>query len=173
MNIWKLISAIVVTIALLMVGPYALAGVGLISPLVPKAWIVLLVTGLGLILKTVLGDMISGEFEYHKHGYDFCIISLGATISSFSLQLTSDKDLFPGLSSTGPLAIISSDVLEQRRVLLFVFLLFSYTATLLTAYISKAIKEPDTKFKNALSLINFSIGSALLGVYVLMLITKG
>ena len=91
-------------------------------------------------------------------------------------SVTATKDLFPGLPSTGPLgflAAISSDVLMQRRVLLFVFLLLACFLALLTAYIAKAIKDPKTRFKNALSLINFSLGSALLGAYVLMLISKG
>jgi hypothetical protein len=176
MKIWKLLSAIVVTVALLVAIPYGLETLGLVSPLTPNAWVVLLVTGLGLVLKTVFGDLISGEFEYHKHGYDFCVVTLGATISSLSLQLTTDKDLFPGLPSTGPLSFlagVSGDVLVQRRMLLFLFLLLSCVVALLTAYISKAIKDPNTRFKNALSLINFSFGSALLGAYVLMLITKG
>ena len=87
MKIWKLLSAIVVTVALLIALPYGLEKLNLVAPLTPNAWIVLFVTGIGLALKTVFGDLISGEFEYHKHGYDFCIVTLGATISSLSLQL--------------------------------------------------------------------------------------
>lgn len=176
MGIWKLLSAIFVTIILFVVIPYVLVWANLTAPIKEKAWIILLVTTVGLIFKTIFGDIVSGNFQYHKHGYDFCIITLGAALSSFSLQLTSENDLFPNLPTIGPwsiLAAVTPNTLDQRRILLFLVFLFSCLGSLLTAYIVRAIAVPSTKFKNVLCLINFVIGTALLGFYVLMLTTKG
>jgi hypothetical protein len=118
--------------------PFVLAWLGLIAALHPHAWLILTVTALGLVLKTIFGDLVAGEFHYYKHGYDFCVITLGASLSSFSLQLVSDKDLFPGLPSTGPLAIvaiIATNVIDQRKILLLLVFLISCVLALLTAYI--------------------------------------
>lgn len=127
-------------------------------------------------MKTIFGDIISGEFKYHRHGYDFCVITLGASISAISLQLLSTIDLFPGITPSGWLGKIlvslTNDPATQRLILLFVILLWSCFGALLTAYICKAIRNKKTKYKDLLSCINFSVGTGLFGIYIFMLITK-
>jgi hypothetical protein len=171
-KIWKLLLAILITVGLLLVVPYGFAQIALIHPLNAHAWLILSVTIVGLIAKMLFGDIASGEFSWHKHGYDFCIMTLGAVLSGLSLQLISDTDLFPGLSSIGLFSTFSQDVLGQRRIALFIFLISSFASALLTARISRAIGDPNTHLKAALSLLNFSIGTVFLAFYVLVLVTK-
>ena len=175
MDIWKLLGALAITTALSVGGAYGFSELGWINPLQPKAWLVLSVTTLGLLLKLLFGDLATGEFHYHKHGYDLCVLTMGAGLSGLSLQLLSDKSLFPGLSSTGPIALaklVTNDAVQQCRIILFVVFLTSCFTALLTARISKAVKG-GAKGKHLLSLINFAIGAATLGWYVLILVTKG
>ncbi|MCP5133686.1 MAG: hypothetical protein H6976_08795 [Gammaproteobacteria bacterium] len=176
MDIWKLIGALVITTALTIGGAYAFSWLGWIADLQPKAWLILLVSTLGILFKLLFGDLATGEFQYHKHGYDLCVLSMGATMSSLSLQLVTDINLFSGIQSTSPILLaktFTNDAIQQSRVLLFTVFLFASFSTLLTARVSKAIRFDSTKGKNILSLLNFSIGAAMLGWYVLILVARG
>lgn len=174
-NIWKLISALVITSGLTVGCAHAFAWLGWISPLHDRATAVLIVTTIGLLFKLMLGDIATGEFQYNKHGYDLCVLSMGATMSSLSLQLITEINLFPGIRATGLLQfaqLFTDNPVKQNRGLMSVVFIFSSFAALLTARISRAIKFDPTRGKNLLSLINFSIGAAMLGWYVLILVTK-
>lgn len=174
-KIWKLLFALLLTGGVLVGAPYALSRFQLIGPLQGQAWLILIVTMFGLLLKTVFGDLVAGEFNYYKHGYDFCIITLGASLSSFAMQLVSKHDLFPNLPKTGPINVLASvapDVIDQRRILLLLIFAASCFLALLTAYIGRHIKEGQTAGAALLSGLNFILGSALLSIYVLILITK-
>jgi hypothetical protein len=138
MSVWKLLSAIVATVILLVFAPYALLWLGCIHGLNGQAWLIL----------------------------------LGASLSSLSLQLVSHKDLFPGISSTGLIAAITPNVVDQRKILLIIIFLIACLFALLTAYIGRHIKDPKTKCPNCLSFINFVLGAGLFGYYVLLLISK-
>lgn len=176
MKIWKLILAVAVNCALFITTPFLLEWLGLVAPLTPKAGWILGITVVGLVLKILFGDLASGGFEYHRHGYDFCIVTLGAALSSISVQLTTDRDLFPGLSGLSALLrinLVTKEVITQRIFLLVAILLASCILALLTARISSAIREGNAQFPNLLSLLNFVLGVGLFGVYVLILITKG
>lgn len=173
-SIWKLLAAIALTTGLFIGLTYGLARINLLNkPLDAHAGLILVVTIGSVIIKMLLGDIASGGFSWHKHGYDFCTMTMGAVLSSLTVQLTSDTDLFPGLSLIGSLSAISQDVPTQRRLALFIFLIFSLVGALFTARISKAINEQRAFGTWALSLCNFSLGSAILGFYILVLVTKG
>jgi hypothetical protein len=175
-NTWKLLSAIFLNAALFVVAPYALSGFGLIGKVHSDSWLILTVTAVGLIFKILFGDVISGEFLYYKHGYDFCVLTLGASLSSFALQLVSEKDLFPGLKGNSflePIAHLTDDTKSQRLILLGLVVLTSCLIALLTARIGKSIKEGTARFSNLLSAMNFTFGCGLFAVYVMMLISKG
>jgi small-conductance mechanosensitive channel len=139
-------------------------------------------TALGLMFKTIASDLISGRFTFNKQGYDFCILTMGASLSSFAMQLTSNIDLFPGIGTlTGFSPSTTADVLTQRRVILFLVFLVSTAMSFLTAYISRLIRESEetddqlkkVKAPQALSLLNYLLGMGLFGAYLLILITKG
>jgi hypothetical protein len=175
LKVWKLLTAIVVIIGLAIASPYALAWCGLIAPIKDYAWSVMTVVTVGLALKIVFGDLVSGQFLYYKHGYDMCMMTFGASLSNVSLQLLADHDLFPGISTSGPLSafLIGPDHVSQKRNMLLILFILTILGVALTAYIARAITEPDTKGKDFLSLLNFALGSGFLGIYVLTIITKG
>lgn len=175
MNIYKLLGGLLLTVLVVGIGPYFAAHLGLINPLADNAWLILLVTVVGLSCKSLVSDVVSGEFLFHKFGYDNCVMCFGATLTALGLQLGSKADLFQGLSSVGLLArlSISADPNVNRSLQLFVFLLCALLGTLLTASISGAIKKNQAKGEDFLSLLNSVIGTTLLAVYVLILITKG
>ncbi|MGZ4162270.1 MAG: hypothetical protein ACXVNF_15950 [Neobacillus sp.] len=145
------------------------------SPLVDKAWITLGVTASFLVIKLLMADVASGEFLWHKFGYDNCVMSFGATLTALGLQLTSKDDIFQGLSSIVLLGSLSifSDPIANRSLQLFFFLLLALGGTLLTAIISGYIKKNQAKGVTLLSFLNSIIGAILLALYVLILITKG
>jgi hypothetical protein len=176
MNIYKLLGGLLLSVLLVGPAPYVAAYFGLLGPLTDKAWLILLVTGVGLVLKSLVGDVVTGEFVFHKFGYDNCVMTFGATLTALGLQLASEADLFPGLSSFTLLAIlptISPDPGANRSFQLFVFLLMALVGTLLTARISRAIQKEEAVGANFLALLNTFVGLILLGCYVLILITKG
>lgn len=175
MKIWKLLSALVVHGTLFVAVPYLLSRVGLITALRWQAYVVLAVTWIGLGLKLLFGDVVSDEFEYHKHGYDFCNLTMGTALSMLSLQMLSNTDLLPGIPNTGPWAIfdiVSPDVVRQRVALLITLFTVTCFLTLLTASISRAVVDPATKGRNLLSLLNFGIGASAFGAYLFLLLAK-
>jgi hypothetical protein len=173
MKIWKLLGAIILVSTFVIVSPYGLAWLDLIGPIKDHTWQITTVATVGMIIKIIFGDLIAGEFLYYKHGYDSCILTFGAALSNLSLQLLSKTDQFPNISSSGLLGdTLGSDAATQKRFLLLIVFLLALVGTALTAYIAKAISHTDSMWKNALSVINFSIGTGLLGTYLLMLFAK-
>jgi hypothetical protein len=176
MGIWKLLGAVLVTAALAIGSAYALEALHWIGPLQPKAWWMLSVVTLGLLFKLLFGDLAAGEFKYYKHGYDLCVLTMGSAMASLCLQLQSELNLFPGLSAIVPenfASELSSEPASQVRFLLFLVFLASCFFALLTAKIARVIKDGNSKGNGGLAVINFCFGSAMLGGYVLILITKG
>jgi hypothetical protein len=175
MKIHKLLLGILCTSVLVVLVPIAFARIGWIQPLVSKSWLVLLITGGGLVLKALVGDVASGEFLWHKYGYDNCILSFGSALTAVVLQLSSKTDLFPGLSSVSPLnfSAFTQNPVAAREIQLFVFFFVALIATLLTARISNAIREHGTLGKDYLALTNAVVGVILLSIFVMILVSKG
>lgn len=176
MKVWKLLSALVVHGVLFVGVPYLLSRAGLIEELRWQAYVVLAVTWISLGLKLLCGDVVSDKFEYHKHGYDFCNLTMGTALSMLSLQMFSTAPLLKGLPSTGPLRlltpIIGPDQARQQIALLTSLFVLTSFLTLLTARISRAVVDPATKAKNLLSLLNFGIGASAFGAYLFLLLVK-
>jgi hypothetical protein len=176
MGIYKLLGGMLITILLVVVAPYAAARLGYMSPLADKAWLILLVTACGLVVKSIVGDIVADEFLYYKFGYDNCVMTLGAVLTALALQLVSTVDLFPGINNVAglnSLPTLSSDPIANRATQLFVLLLVALLGTLLTGRIAAAIKQKKARGPDLLAFLNSVIGAALLGLYVLILITKG
>ena len=175
MKIWKLLGALVVHGVLFIGMPYILSRAGLIATLRWQAYVVLAVTWIGLGLKLLFGDVVSDKFEYHKHGYDFCNLSMGTALSMLSLQIMSSTDVLPGIPATGAWAafsVVSKDIVRQRVALLSGLFIVMCFLALLTARISRAVADPATKGKNLLSLLNFGIGASAFFAYLFLLLAK-
>lgn len=175
MKIWKLIGAFVLDGAFFIACVALLSWYGLIPTLDFNAKIVLAVTWVGLGFKIFFGDIASGKFQYHKHGYDFCIATMGASLSLFALQMLSNEDLLPKISSSkvwpAPPRSIEEAIRRSDGVLGAIFIA-ACLLTLLTASISREIETPTTKWKSVLSAMNFSIGAAAFAGYLLLLLGK-
>jgi hypothetical protein len=123
-----------------------------------------------------VGDIAAGEFLFYKFGYDNCMMTFGAVLTALALQLVSTADLFPGMSfvvGVRSLPQMRTDPAENRCVQLFVFLLLTLAATLLTGRIASEIKAGRARGPDFLSIFNTIISVVFLGFYVLILITKG
>jgi hypothetical protein len=175
MRAWKLICGAAITMAAIGVSPYLFQSIGWVGPLHDGAWIVLLVTGFGLLLKLYIADRASdGEFLFYKFGYDNCIVAFGAILTAFSLQLQSTSDLFPGLSSVAPLTALQlPGGSTPRNLQMFFLLLGSLVAALFTAHISGEIKRGKHPDRGFWPLLNAVVGCGMLATYVLVLISKG
>jgi hypothetical protein len=174
--VWKLLIGVGTTIFLVLGAPYAAIRLGLIAPFADKAWLILAVTVTGLIAKNVLGDIVAGEFLFYKFGYDNCVMTFGAVLTALALQLVSTVDLFPGFSNVaiiGSLPMLSYDPILGRSLQLLLLLFIAFSATLITGRIAVAIKHEKARGPHFLSLLNSLVGVLLLGLYVLVLITKG
>lgn len=174
MKIWKLLFAVLLIAGLVIASPYGLAWVGFIPPIKNYAWAVMVPATVGILLKMIFGDMVSGEFLYYKYGYEASILTFGAVLSNLSLQLLSDQDLFPGISKNTPFGpfLLGPDPASQKRYLLLMLFILALGCTALTAYIARAAADPNTRAKSGLSIINFGVGSFVMALYVLLLITK-
>jgi len=130
---------------------------GLIPPDDERARTILFLAFATLGVKVVLGDLISGRFEYQKHGYDLCIMTLAAAVSSLSL-------LVPRGASGSPSAAQAS----------FGYMIgLSLLATVVTASISRALRaSPPPRGPEVLCFLNYSIGSGVLGAYLYLIVKK-
>ena len=176
MNIYKLLGGVFLTALLFIPLPYLAAHYGLLAPLADKAVLILVVTTVGLVVKTIIGDVVAGEFLFYKFGYDNCVMTFGALLTAVGLQILSNVDLFPGMTSViflKSFPVFGLGEAADRSIQLFLFLLLALAGTLLTGAISAAIKKNTAKGKDFLSLLNSIIGLLLLGLYVLLLTTKG
>ncbi|MGF6870623.1 hypothetical protein [Paraburkholderia sp. MM5477-R1] len=176
MNIYKFLVGIVVTILFVVVLPYVAVQFGWMAPIKGKAWLILLITASGLIIKSVVGDIVAGEFAFYKFGYDNCVLTFGALLTALALQLVATIDLFPGVSNVSVLRsmpTLASDPIANRSTQLFILLVFALVGTLVTGRIAAAIKQGKAHGESFLALLNSIIGAFLLGLYVLVLITKG
>jgi hypothetical protein len=167
----KLLSVICINFLQFLAIPYYL-----LSELDGRSIMVLIVAAIVVGCKTIFGDIASGGVEYHKQGYDFCVMTLGASMTSLSYKMAGGEDhlsyqYLPWLESlVGRLN--NSEETRGDFIVLVSICLFSLFLTLLTARISKAVRENETKLSNTLQLLNFILGSGLLGFYILLLLTK-
>jgi hypothetical protein len=177
-RIWKLVGAFCVAPLVCVIMPLIFSHFGWIDQLNPKAGIILFVTVFGIVIKIVCADIATGTFEYHKHGHDFCVLTMGGALSAGSVQLMSKTDQFPGIARAWPwkyLDSLTEDVIMQRLIVIGIMFCLSCFFAFATARISRAIREenPPPNNPDLLSLINFTAGTALFSVYLLFLITKG
>jgi hypothetical protein len=174
-NIYKIIVGILITLLLMVFFPWIAAKIGWIGPLSDKAPLLLLVATSGLVIKSLIGDVVAGEFLFYKFGYDNCVLTFGALLMAFALQLTSTVDHFPGLDSLyiiKHMTFIASDPISKRQCQLVSLLLFALTSMILTGKLAAAIKHDNPDGKNLLSFLSSVLGAFLLAIYVLVLITK-
>ena len=167
MDIYKLLVGLGITVASVILAPLVASDLGYMPQLNDKGILILLVAAGGLIIKSLIGDIVAGEFLFYKFGYDNCVLTFGAVLTGLALQLVSDGDLFPGLANISPLNIIPS-----RSAQLLLLLVFSLMGTLIAARVAAAIRHQNPQGQGFLALLNSVIGVALLGVYVLVLISK-
>lgn len=171
-NIYKVIAGVALTIVLVVVAPVIAARFGYLSPLAEKAVFILLCTAGGLVVKTIVGDMVAGEFLFYKFGYDNCVVAFGALLTALAVQHLSSVDLFPGLQALFPF-VLNSDPLVNRSNQLLLMFVATLGAMLLTGRIAAAIKLDKAVRPNFLSFLNSVIGAVFLGAYVLILVAKG
>jgi hypothetical protein len=176
MNIYKLLGGALLTFCFIVGAPFLAAHFALLAPLAQKAWLILIVTAGGLVAKSVIGDVVAGEFLFYKFGYDNCLMTFGAVLTALALQLVAATDLFPGLNSVvflRDIPAISADPIANRSLQLLVFLLMALVATLITGRIATSIKDKTAKGPEFLAFLNTGVGLLFLALYVLVLVTKG
>jgi hypothetical protein len=174
-KIWKLLLAALLHAGLIVGVPFLLQRLKVIDALKPQAYVVLVFTWAGLGIKLLVGDVASDKFEYHKHGYDFCLLTMGTALSMLSLQLLSEDDLLKGLSAGGPLVYLSKlspNAATQHAILLATLFLITAFLSLLTARISRAITIEKSKGSDLLAMLNFSVGATTFGAYLFLLLSK-
>lgn len=176
-DIFKLGLGVAITLVAVMGAPYLLSSLSVHAPLSNHAWLVLLVAAAFLIVKATMSYFVAGDFQLHKFGYDNCVVTFGAVLTAFSLQLAASTDLFPGLNATFLLKEMPSFGMSNpalaRAMQLLSTLLVTLVLMLLAAAISKSIHDREIRGESILSGLNTFIGTAMLLVYVQMLITKG
>jgi hypothetical protein len=132
---------------------------------------------LGLLVKSLIGDWVAGEFLFYKFGYDNCVMTFGALLTAFCLQILSPgKDLFSGMDAVigfRSIPKVLSDASMNRCIQLLVFLLVALLTTLLTGRIAAEIKAKRAKGESFLAFMSTLIGLSELSLYVLILVSKG
>lgn len=176
LSLRKLLLGLVLTVILFLVLPMAFAFLRWTAPLSPKgSWVLAIIAG-GIVVKMLAGDFASGEFLFHKFGYDNCIMTLSALVTAIALQLSSKGDLFPGFAKSAFLSSVSSltdDVIMSRVIILFTFFVIVLICTLLTARICLSIKKDKAAERRGLALLNAVVGVIILCSYIFILVGKG
>lgn len=159
--------------AALVGGPYALASFGLMQALRPYGWVVLFVAYVGVLLKACIGYLTTRDFRYDKTAYDLSVLVFGGALTCLALQIVTATVLFPGLQSISFLSFASAigvDVRGQHIALLFLLLLSSLVATILSAM---GVADTESEKPNWWWTLGCSfIAYVLLGTYALALIAK-
>lgn len=148
---------------------------GLIDGLSNGAFLVLLLTGIMMWIRTQVQQTLSETHEYHREGVGFCLVTLSALMSAFALQISTTEDLFPGAPELPPNmlpGLLSNDIASQRTALLFVLFALTVGMTLFTVNNSKAIQSKRTLFPIGLAILNFTSGAIILGSFVLLLVVR-
>lgn len=174
---WKVVFAIFLNLALVVFAPYLLVWLGLMPPIAPKSWIILVVTSIGLTTRTVFADLISNDFSFHRHGYDLSLTSLASSMSGASLQLLAEDNLFPGVPYVPlgrELAYILSQKTPRDISIAFLFSCFtlSMAGTVFTAWLCNGIERRHPRSPSLLAVLSFVIGSGLIGLYIMSLIVR-
>lgn len=160
--------------AALVGGPYAMAVAGLMSPVRPYGWVVLLVAYVGVLLKSSIGYMTTRDFRYDKAAYDLSLLVFGGALTCMALQIVTTSVLFPGLQDISFLGFASAlgvDVRGQHLVLLFLLLLASLVATVFAAM---GVADTESGKPSAWwTLFSSFFAYVLCGAYALALIAKG
>jgi hypothetical protein len=174
----KLLGSLALIVILFVTVPLLFSYFGVVA-LSPQAPWVLFTTIITLILGTLLGDYSSGQFEYHRHGFELCVFAMGAVLSTLSLQILVGVDLLPNLPTGGPFEwmqrLAPDSVVTQRRVFLVALLLLAIVFSLIAAGNSRATvdeiaKTSNPKARSGFSLVNFALGYIALLGYVTLLI---
>jgi hypothetical protein len=135
----------------------------------------LLITWLGIAFKFLVGDLVSGDFDYLKHGYDLCLISMGGALSVLAVQLFLDHGTLPGVekSTIAPLLVEISDKAAKRQMIFLVIVFLACCcATFLCASINRGIKVPGVKYKALKVSASFSIGAVTFICYLFLVLWK-
>lgn len=111
-----------------------------------------------LILKMLISDWGNKKFEWHKHGYDMCIMTLGTSLTTLAYELSKDEWI--------------------KKKIIFLGLLFlgSMAATLLAGGNSRSI-EASAKAHPAvrrpfLEWTNIVLGTVAIGLNLYILVVK-
>jgi hypothetical protein len=127
----------------------------------PAGWWALGAAAVALLLKMCLSDLAQKKFEWHKHGHDMCIMTLGTSLSALAYAFASDD--FPR---------------AQLRPLGVLFIL-AMIVTILTAGNSREIEEgaaaTPTQKCAGLRTANIVVGvfAIMMNLYVLVLKDEG
>jgi hypothetical protein len=160
--------------AALIGGPYVLASAGLMSSVKPYGWVVLLVAYIGALLKSSIGYMTTRDFRYDKAAYDLSVLVFGGALTCMALQVVTSSVLFPGLQEISFLGFASGfgvDIRGQHLALLFLLLLSSLVATVLSAM---GVADTESGKPNWWwTLVCSFVAYVLTGAYALALIAKG
>lgn len=171
----KFLFGVIIIIAIFTILPQVFVKLGWLPPLINKSWLVILIAGGGILFKALIGDMVSGDFTFHKFGYDNCIITFGGVLTAFVLQLKGNIDYFPGLSLS-PMRYfdsIGSNIIQSRQIELFILLFISLILLLFAANNSQIVIKDESKVKWLLSILNSFVGVIAVGSYLYILILKG
>lgn len=101
-----------------------------------------------LILKMFISDYAAKRFEWHKHGYDMCIMTLGTSLTALAYALASDE--FPR---------------EQLRYLGLLFVV-AMIATFLTAGNSRDIEKGATR-NPPKKCVSLKLTNIVLGIFAI------
>jgi hypothetical protein len=117
-------------------------------------------TTLAVLLKIFLGYFASKDFDFHNHGYDLCIMTLGTSLTAGTSLYAYDLNKVKGFILLIALAFI-------------IAIVFTLTAAVNVAEIKKALASNPSQRPSALrTLANLLLGSVSMGFNLLIVISK-
>ncbi len=144
-------------------------------PLQAHAWVVLAMGYAGIVIKSLFGLLIGGDFRYDKAGYDMSMLAFGGVLTCAALQLVSEKDLYPGMETLSFLKFLGTlhmSKMAQHTAMLFFLMVLSLCSCLFCAA-GVADTEKKGNANPVWTAFGMALGLGVLGAYALAMITKG
>jgi hypothetical protein len=168
----RLLWGMALTVGVFLGVPFFFGLLGWRSAPAGNTWWILVAACFAIIVKLVANETATGEFEFYKLGYDYCVTTLVAVITVLAIQLSSPVDLFPGLASMPWPATLRSQVPTQTRTTqLIIFCLIAWLVTWVTARMCRDISEEEDK-RIPKAILSAVVGVFLLSLYALLLAAK-
>jgi len=141
-----------------------------------KSALVSVPTVCGVLFLIILNSITGGDVPWSKQGHDFSILAFGAILSTTTLQFFLKEPTLPRLAQGGfgqkMIDLFQNDQRYMTLVILFCLAILTLSICVVTALIETGLRNAKDgallEYRNAVSLLNYVIGTISLAFYIII-----